>query len=79
MFADTALRARAVVVMQSLDHPSIITLFDVFETDTHVQLVMEMCTGGELFDRIIAEQHFSEDKAAKVVRGCGIKAVTSAL
>lgn len=56
-----------VAIMRSLDHPSIITLFDVFETDTHVQLVMEMCTGGELFDRIIAEQHFSEDKAAKVV------------
>ena len=30
--------------------------------------VMELCTGGELFDQIIAEQHFTEAKAARVVR-----------
>lgn len=57
-----------VAIMRQLDHPSIIKLYDVFETDTHVQLVMELCTGGELFDQIIAEQHFSEAKAARVIR-----------
>jgi Protein kinase domain len=33
-------------------HPYIITLLDVFETDEEIQLVMEYCRGGELFDAI---------------------------
>jgi len=33
-------------------HPYIINLLDVFETDEEIQLVMEYCRGGELFDAI---------------------------
>ncbi len=42
-----------VEIMMKLDHPTILRLFDYFEDNTKVYLVMEMCTGGELFDRII--------------------------
>lgn len=38
----------------------------VFETRTHVYIVMELVTGGELFDRIVAKDHYSETEAAKV-------------
>jgi serine/threonine protein kinase len=34
------------------DHPYVITLLDVFETDEEIQLVTEYCPGGELFDAI---------------------------
>jgi serine/threonine protein kinase len=34
------------------DHPFVITLLDVFETDEEIQLVTEYCPGGELFDAI---------------------------
>ena len=33
-------------------NPHVLTLFDVFETDTEIHLVTELCTGGELFDAI---------------------------
>lgn len=53
---------------QTLDHPNIIKLYDVFEGTRHLHLVQELCTGGELFDRIIARGHYSEHDAAVLVR-----------
>jgi len=38
----------------------------VFETSSHVYIVMELVTGGELFDRIVAKDHYSETEAASV-------------
>jgi calcium-dependent protein kinase len=40
-------------IMKELDHPHVIKLFDVFEDARFVYLVMELCEGGELFDKII--------------------------
>jgi len=51
--------------MQSLDHPHIVKLFEIYEDLRNVYLVMELCTGGELFDRIIKDGHFTESKARK--------------
>ena len=36
------------------------------ETTTVLYLVMELLTGGELFDRIVAKGHYSEDDARKL-------------
>jgi serine/threonine protein kinase len=38
-------------------HESIVQLLDVYETETEVQLVLEYCAGGELFDAIQRKQH----------------------
>lgn len=46
--------------MSSLDHPNIIKLYETFEDDKNIYLVMEVCEGGELFDRIIDRGFFSE-------------------
>lgn len=43
--------------MKSLIHPHICKLYQVMETDTHFFMVMEYCSGGELFDRIGNEIH----------------------
>ena len=49
--------------MKSVDHPNIVKLFDIFEDERHVCLVMELLLGGELFDEIIANDKFSEYEA----------------
>merc|ERR1719454_813507 len=53
-----------IAIMKIMDHPNIIKLFETFEDHRNIYLVMEMCTGGELFDRIIEVGHFTEVQAA---------------
>ncbi|ETW05679.1 CAMK/CDPK protein kinase [Aphanomyces invadans] len=59
---------REIEILRTVDHPNIIKLFEVFEDTRHLHLVTELCTGGELFDRIIARGHYTEADAAKLVR-----------
>ncbi|KAJ8645172.1 hypothetical protein MRB53_006920 [Persea americana] len=60
---------REVEIMKHLPrHPNIVTLKDTYEDDNAVHLVMELCEGGELFDRIVARGHYTERAAANVIR-----------
>lgn len=38
-------------IMSELDHPNIVQLYETFETQDHIFLIMELCTGGELLDK----------------------------
>ncbi|CAI5485025.1 unnamed protein product [Closterium sp. Yama58-4] len=59
---------REVAVMALMHgHPHVAALIDTFEDEQHVHLVMELCAGGELFDRIKAKGRYSEPQAAVVV------------
>jgi len=53
-------------IMTKTEHPNVVKLFKVHETTTVLYLVMELLTGGELFDRIVAKGHYSEDDARKL-------------
>lgn len=44
-------------------HPSIVKLFDVIETQTHVGLVMEYAPEGELFEYVVKNDYVEESKA----------------
>ena len=64
---------REIEILREVHHPNIIRLIDIFEDQKYLHLITELCTGGELFDRIIAktnsaEGHFSERDAAKLIR-----------
>ncbi|CAI7828592.1 unnamed protein product [Closterium sp. NIES-54] len=49
-------------------HPSVITLQEVFEDDKAIHLVMELCAGGDLFDRIKSQGQIPEPDAAHVLK-----------
>lgn len=51
-------------IMQKLDHPNVLKLFEYFIDDSDVYLVTEICKGGELFDRIVEKEFYSEPEAA---------------
>ncbi|CAI5942032.1 unnamed protein product [Closterium sp. NIES-64] len=60
---------REVAVMEMLQgHPDVVNLRSTFEDAQDVHLVMELCEGGELFDRIKAKGKFSEAEGARVLR-----------
>ncbi|CAN1348797.1 Calcium-dependent protein kinase 20 [Linum perenne] len=60
---------REVEIMRLLpEHPNFVTLRDTYEDNSAVHLVMELCEGGELFDRIVARGHYTERAAAVVTR-----------
>jgi len=47
-----------------VDHPHIVKMYEVFVSKKNVYLIMELLEGGEMFDRIVSERHFSEQIAA---------------
>ncbi|KAJ8247388.1 hypothetical protein GJAV_G00245810 [Gymnothorax javanicus] len=55
-------------VLRRVRHANIIQLIEVFETAERVYMVMELATGGELFDRIIARGSFTERDATRVLQ-----------
>ncbi|KAL7608512.1 hypothetical protein Lser_V15G13720 [Lactuca serriola] len=60
---------REVEIMKKLPkHSNIVTLKDTYEDDNAVHIVMELCEGGELFDRIVARGHYTERAAAAIMR-----------
>ena len=60
---------REVQIMKRLPkHPNIVSLKDTFEDENAVHIVMELCEGGELFDRIVSRGHYTERAAAGVMR-----------
>lgn len=42
-----------VEILRSISHPNIVTLYEIYESEHRLYLVMELVTGGELFDRIV--------------------------
>ncbi|PSR98421.1 Calcium-dependent protein kinase [Actinidia chinensis var. chinensis] len=60
---------REIQIMQHLSGQSNIVEFKgAYEDRQSVHVVMELCAGGELFDRIIAQGHYSERAAAAICR-----------
>jgi len=61
-----------IAIMIKADHPNIIKLYEIYQDNFHIDLIMEECKGGELFGRIIRNiqnhKNYSEKTAAKIFK-----------
>ncbi len=49
-------------------HPNVVAMHRAIEDRYNIHIIMEVCNGGELFDRIVARGHYSEKDAATMTR-----------
>merc|ERR1712008_627169 len=57
-----------VAIMKVLDHPNIVRLYETFEDEKHLYLVMEFCEGGDVLDRLLTHGPMQEVNASVIVR-----------
>lgn len=55
-------------ILFQMSHPNIIALFEIYDSPKHMNLVMELVTGGELFDRIVEVGSYTEREAASTMK-----------
>ncbi|XP_041966710.1 death-associated protein kinase 2 isoform X2 [Alosa sapidissima] len=59
---------REVTILQQIQHPNIITLHDIYENRTDVVLILELVSGGELFDFLAQKESLSEEEATEFIK-----------
>ncbi|XP_031108807.1 calcium-dependent protein kinase SK5-like [Ipomoea triloba] len=60
---------REIQIMHHLsEHPNVVRIKGTYEDALYVHIVMELCAGGELFDRIVEKGQYSEREAAKLIK-----------
>ncbi|XP_069612402.1 probable myosin light chain kinase DDB_G0271550 [Ranitomeya imitator] len=57
-----------IAVLKKIKHDNIVTLEDIYESSSHFYLVMQLVSGGELFDRILERGVYTEKDASNVIR-----------
>jgi serine/threonine protein kinase len=65
---------REIHILRKLDHPGIIKLYEVYENDLYIHIVMEYLRGGELFQQLQSKGIYSEKDAALVFK-CMLEAL----
>uniref|UniRef100_A0A452EN30 Calcium/calmodulin-dependent protein kinase type 1G n=1 Tax=Capra hircus TaxID=9925 RepID=A0A452EN30_CAPHI len=66
-FRDSSLE-NEIAVLKKIKHENIVTLEDIYESTTHYYLVMQLVSGGELFDRILERGVYTEKDASLVIQ-----------
>lgn len=59
---------REIAIMKLINHPHVLGLYDVYENNTHLYLVLEHVSGGELFDYLVRKGRLSEREARRFFR-----------
>jgi calcium-dependent protein kinase len=59
---------KEVEILKTVDHPNLPRIFEFFEDETSFYIVLELCKGGDLFDKIVEIQQFSEFEAAWIMQ-----------
>ena len=61
---------KEVEILQEIDHPNILKIYEYFEDHQRLYIVMENLLGGELFEKIIKNEFFNEKEARKIMKNC---------
>jgi calcium-dependent protein kinase len=69
-FVDSVHSMWNICTLCQLDHPNIVRLEEVYESQSEIYLVQELCLGGELFDRLDEQPdyHYTEAECARLVK-----------
>lgn len=59
-----------IYIMCQVDHPNIVRLEEVYESESEIYLVQDVCLGGDLFDRLDEQPdyHYTENQCARLVK-----------
>jgi len=57
-----------VAILRKLSHPNIVQIYEIYETEKHLYLVMEKMNGGELYEQIIERKKYGEKHAARILK-----------
>lgn len=68
MSAEDSKVMNEVSILQSLSHYHVVKLYDFLEETTHFYLVMELMGGGDLFERIVTKEMYTEKDAREVAK-----------
>jgi len=67
----SAIRREVAILQKVGSHRNVVALRDVFETEDEWYLVMELVTGGELFERLVKQGPYSEKEASRLMQQIG--------
>uniref|UniRef100_A0A8C2AR99 Calcium/calmodulin-dependent protein kinase 1Da n=1 Tax=Cyprinus carpio TaxID=7962 RepID=A0A8C2AR99_CYPCA len=57
-----------IAVLRKIKHENIVALEDIYESSNHLYLIMQLVSGGELFDRIVEKGFYTEKDASTLIR-----------
>ncbi|CAL8291619.1 unnamed protein product [Boreogadus saida] len=57
-----------IAVLRKIKHENIVALEDIYESHNHLYLIMQLVSGGELFDRIVEKGFYTEMDASRLIR-----------
>jgi len=55
-------------IMHKISHENCVQLYEMYESNKKIYMVLELLSGGELFDRIVTKGSYSEKEASEVVK-----------
>jgi len=67
-FVKMEILEREIKIMQKLHHPHVLSMHEVYEDKDNVYIVLDLVTGGELFEKVVERGHFSEQQACTLVQ-----------
>ena len=65
---DRSIAFNEIDILMKLDHPNIIKMYEYFQGSKQLYIVTELCTGGELFEKIQIESNISEEGAKIIMK-----------